>query len=110
MTSQTFLDVIKDHNKKLALSEKICTKVLVWTEDYEKAFFCIYDNIPNEADYFWLNRLGTYLYKFERSSTKWEMIEKSDSIEHLTWKKIPTGPAFDHVQPILKPHEYVSWF
>ena len=107
---QIFLDVIENYNKKLGQSVGLHTKVLGWSVDYEKAWYLIYDEIPSEVQYFWINRLGTYLYKFEKVGHKWKMVEKANSISERDWKRINIGPAFAEVPQILHSHEITEWF
>ena len=108
--NQTFLDVISNYNRKLGLSVNLFTKVLAWTEDYESAWYFIYDEIPKEVDCFWANRFGTYLYKFQNMHhSGWKMIEKGPSLTSEALRRIKIGPAFDHIEPILSTAKVLSW-
>ena len=107
---QIFLDIIKDYNKKLSFSEMLSSKVLVWTEDYEREWYLIYSEIPDAAKWFWVNRFRTYCYKFERNKGKWEMVEKGKAMTEEEQKQIRTGPAFDHAPILLDPPKVASWF
>ena len=55
---KTFLDVIRKYNKSLSYKENLFSKVLVWSADYEKCWYLIYDEVPDAAAYFWANRFG----------------------------------------------------
>ena len=105
----TFLNVVHDYNKKLSYSVNLFSLTLVWTEDYEKAWYLIYDEIPEAVNYFWVNRFGTYLYKFERKGKEWEMVEKGEALTKEGLKRIRTGKAFDHHPQLLEEHEIISW-
>ena len=106
----TFLDAIKNHNKKLGYSESLYSKVLVWSEDYESAWYLIHDQIPEGAKYFWANRWETYLSKFEKCKGKWKRVERCEALTLKEIKRIKTGPAFDHVPRVFEEHEVISWF
>ena len=107
---QTFLDVISDYNKKLGHSINLFSKVLVWTVDYEKGFYLIYDEIPEAANWFWVNRFGTYLYKFEKEGKEWKVVEKASSLNEKGLRRIRTGPSFDRAPILLNPPKVASWF
>ena len=108
---KTFLNVIYDYNKKLGSSVNLHSKVLVWSEDYEKSWYLIYDYIPEAAQYFWVNRFGTYLYKFERIRDHWKVVEKGKSLTNKDLKRITIGPAFTEVPPVLEYHPVANnWF
>ena len=110
--SKTFYDEIKAYSKNVALAESLYSKVLVWSEDFEKEWFCIYDEIPPGAKYFWVNRFGKYgkLFRFELIGNKWKVVEKSEALTLKGIKRISRGPAFKEVPPVLHPEDYVSWF
>ena len=110
--SQTFYDVIVELGPNTALSVNLYSKILVWTEDYEKEWYFLYDQIPKEAQYFWANRFGVKsgkLFKYERYKNGWLLMEKAKALTRESMKRITCGPAFKGVPPILKPPNYVKW-
>ena len=102
---QTFLDVIRKYNKSLSYKENLFSKVLVWSADYEKCWYLIHDEVPDAAAYFWANRFGTYLYKFERFGKKWKMVEKGKFLTIEDISRITNGPAFKEVPPVFDYHK-----
>ena len=110
--SKTFLEVVKSYSKNLALAETTDSKVLVWSEDYEKEWFWIYNEIPEGARYFWINRIGKYgnLFKFQLIKGKWKVVEKGKPLTFEAIKRISCGPAFEGVPPVLNPPDYVRWW
>ena len=110
--NKTFYDVIKKYSKNLAFAETTESKVLVWSVDFEKEWFGLYDKIPQGANYFWVNRTGKYgkLFKFELIKNKWKVVEKAPQLTYESIKRISCGPAFQGVPPVLHPEDYVSWF
>ena len=110
MEQKTFREVIIAHNKKLGYSESLYSKILVWSEDYEKAWYFLHDEIPPAAKYFWANRWGTYLSKFEKVKGKWKRVERCEALDLKGIKRIKTGPAFPEVPSVLEEHEVMSWF
>ena len=110
--NKIFYEVIKDYSKNVAYAESLYSKVLVWSEDYEKEFFFLYDEIPKGAKYFWAFRFGKYgkLFKFELIKNKWKVVEKASALSPEAIQRIRRGPAFQGVPPVLHPEDYVSWF
>ena len=109
---QTFLDIVKELGPNIALSELVYRFVFVWTEDYECERYLIEDQIPKEAQYFWVNKFKGKktkgnLYKFERSKTGWMLAEKSPALTYESFKRIRRGPAFKEVPPVLQSWEHL---
>ena len=109
--SKTFHEAILSYSRKVGLAESLNSLVLVWSEDYEKEWFWIYEDIPQGARYFWANRTGKYgkLFKFELIKGKWKVVEKSKALTHEGIKRISRGPAFKGVPPVLNPPDYTKW-
>ena len=112
MSKETFLDIIKDYNEKLSWSGQLASKVLVWSEDYEKSWYLIYDEVPDAAKYFWANRFGTYVYVFERMRDgQWKVVEKGKALTYEGMARITVGPAFKEVPRVLDYHPVPNeWF
>ena len=110
--NKTFLEVIENYSKNLGFAETTDSIVLVWSVDFEKEWFWIYNEIPEGAKYFWVNRTGKYgkLFKFELIGKKWKVVEKSKALTFEGIKRISRGPAFKEVPPVLNPPHYVQWF
>ena len=110
--NKTFYEVILKYSRKVALAESLNAIVLAWSEDYEKEWFWIHNEIPQGARYFWANRTGKYgkLFKFELIGKKWKVVEKASALSPEAIQRIRRGPAFQGVPPVLHPPHYVSWF
>ena len=107
----TFHEAILNYSRKVGLAESLNSIVLVWSEDYEKEWFWIYEDIPQGAKYFWANRIGKYgkLFKFEKIKGKWKVVEKGKPLTHKSMERINCGPAFQGVPSVLNPPDYTKW-
>ena len=108
---QTFYDVITELGPNTALSVNLYCKMLVWSVDFEKQWFFLYDEIPKDAHYFWANRFGKKgkLFRYERVGANWILAETGKPLSREAISRIKCGPAFKEVPPVLNPPAYVSW-
>ena len=104
---ETFSSVLRELLPITALTESLYSFVFAWSEDYECQRYIIYSEIPQEAKYFWANRFGKYLYKFERTKDGWKLVEKSSALTFEGLKRIRRGPAFKEVPPVLESWEHL---
>ena len=107
---QIFFEVIKDQLPRRAYEVNLFSKVFVWSEDYECQPYFIYGTIPEPAVYFWANVFGKKCYKFEKIKGAWKLVEDGPPIAFENLHRIPLGPAFKGVPPVLECSVAIDWF
>ena len=110
--NERFYDIVIKLKQSTAQYINLYSKILVWTEDYEKEWFFLYDEIPEEAKYFWANRFGIKtgkLFRYEKTKDGWTLLETGKPLSREAISRIKCGPAFKEVPSVLEPKEYVKW-
>ena len=80
--SLTFFDLIKEISPEIINDYGLYDKIFAWSVDYECQIYSIYEKIPQEAAYFWVNVLNRELYKFEKEQGKWNLVEIATPINY----------------------------